>query len=80
LPRPLVAFTGNRTRMRELDVALTAFGEAVLDGAASNYLTNPIDEWAGGVRLSSADSALWFNDDGLLVKPAATPTEPPSRV
>jgi len=80
LPRPLVAFTGNRTRMRDLDVALTPFGEAVLDGAASNYLTNPIDEWAGGVRLSSADSALWFNDDGLLVKPAATPTEPPSRV
>ena len=64
----------------ELDVALTPFGEAVLDGTASNYLTNPIDEWAGGVRLSSADSALWFNDDGLLVKPAATPTEPPSRV
>ncbi len=64
LPKPLVALTGNRTSMRGLDVALTPFGEAVLSGAASNYPANPIDEWAAGVRLSSADGQLWFNDGG----------------
>ena len=68
LPKPLVTFTGNRTAMRELDVALTPFGEAVLNGTESNYPTNPIDEWAAGVWLSSADGKLWFNDGGRLVR------------
>jgi hypothetical protein len=68
LPKPLVVFTSDRVRMRDLDTALTPFGEAVLSGTESNYPTNPIDEWAAGVRISSADSQLWFNDGGRLVR------------
>jgi hypothetical protein len=40
----------------------------VLDGTASNYPTNPIDDWAGGVRLSSANGAVWFNDGERIVR------------
>ena len=75
LPKPLVALTGNRTRMRELDVALTPFGEEVLNGAASNYPANPIDDYAAGVRLSSVEGKLWFNDGGRLVRESRKPIE-----
>ena len=68
LPKPLLTLTGNRTSMRELDVTLTPFGEDVLKGITSNYPTNPIDDWVGGVRLSSAKRTLWFNDGGRLVR------------
>jgi hypothetical protein len=54
--------------MRELDVALTPFGEEVLSGAASSYPPNPIDDYAAGVRLSSAERKLWFNDGARLVR------------
>jgi hypothetical protein len=40
----------------------------VLKGAASNYPANPIDDWAAGVRLSSANGEMWFNDGGKLVR------------
>jgi len=67
LPQPLLKLTGDRTQMRNTEVMLTPFGEAVLDGKASNYPTNPIDDWAGGVKLSSA-GAVWFNDGGKVVR------------
>ena len=67
LPKPLVALTGDRTSMRNLDVALTAFGEEVLEGRASNYPANPIEDWAAGVKLSSKEGKLWFNDGGRIV-------------
>jgi hypothetical protein len=56
--------------MREVQVALTPFGLEVLEGRASYYPANPIDDWASGVRLSSADGALWFNDRGRLIPQA----------
>jgi hypothetical protein len=68
LPQPLLKLTGDKTSMRNAEVALTPFGEAVLDGTASNYPTNPIDDWAGGVRLSSANGAVWFNDGERIVR------------
>jgi hypothetical protein len=52
-------------------VALTAFGEAVLDGRASNFPANPIDDWAGGVHLSSITGNVWLNDNGRLVLQSA---------
>jgi hypothetical protein len=68
LPRPLLELRGDRTNMRECEVALTDFGRAVLDGRASNYPTNPIEDWAAGVKLSSAAGNLWFNDGGRLAR------------
>lgn len=68
LPKPLLTLTGDRTSMRDTEVALTPFGEAVLDARESNYPTNPIDDWAGGVKLSSAEGVVWFNDGGRVVR------------
>jgi hypothetical protein len=67
LPAPLLATTGDRTNMRDVQVALTPFGLDVLESRASYYPTNPIDDWIAGVKLSSAEGLLWFNDGGTLV-------------
>jgi hypothetical protein len=67
-PRPLLELSGDQQSIRNTEAVLTPFGEAVLRGTASNYPANPIDDWAAGVRLSSADGALWFNDGGRIVK------------
>lgn len=71
LPKPLITLTGDRTQMRNLDVTLTPFGEDVLAGRAPNYPVNPIDDWAAGARLSSAEHKLWFNDGSRLVREMA---------
>jgi Domain of unknown function (DUF1835) len=68
LPRPVLNFEGSRQHVRRAEVTLTEFGEQVLSGAASSYPVNPIDEWAGGVHLSSASGNLWFNDNGRIVR------------
>ena len=67
LPVPLLEISGDRANMRDVQVALTPFGLDVLEGNASNYPANPIDDWASGVKLSSADGVLWFNAGGTLV-------------
>jgi hypothetical protein len=66
--RPLATLSGDQQSIRRTEAVITPFGEGVLRGAASNYPANPIDDWAGGVRLSSADGILWFSDGGRLVK------------
>jgi len=70
-PKPLITLSGDQTSIRNTEAVLTPFGVDVLKGAASNYPVNPIDDWAAGVRLSSEEGAMWFNDGGKLVK--ATP-------
>ena len=72
LPKPLLRLTGDTRYMRHTDVALTPFGEAVLDGRESNYPVNPIDDWAGGVHLSSSAGNVWLNDNGRLVRSTST--------
>ena len=67
-PQPLITLSGDQMSIRHTEAKLTPFGAEVLNGKASNYPTNPIDDWAAGVRLSSADGALWFNDGGKLIK------------
>ena len=71
LPKPLLQLTGAKSNMRATEAVLTPFGEAVLDGQISNYPTNPIDDWAGGVKLSSADGVVWFHDGGRIVREIA---------
>ncbi|MEO8064263.1 MAG: DUF1835 domain-containing protein [Pseudomonadota bacterium] len=65
---PLITLSGDRMSIRSTEALLTPFGEEVLKGAASNYPANPIEDWAAGVRLSSAEGRLWFNDGGKLIK------------
>ena len=56
----------------DTEAVLTPFGIEVLKGTTSNYPANPIEDWAAGVKLSSEQGALWFNDGGKLIKsPAA---------
>jgi len=65
LPKPLLEIDGNAKDMRGTDVRLTQFGADVLDGKASSYPANPIDEQVAGVHICSA-APLWFNDGGRL--------------
>lgn len=65
-PHPLMQLHGDTTMYRNTEVTVTDFGRAVLEGRASAYPTNPIDEWIGGVHLSSAEDRLWFYEDGIL--------------
>ncbi|HTU68554.1 MAG TPA: DUF1835 domain-containing protein [Steroidobacteraceae bacterium] len=67
-PQPLIELSGDRQSIRNTEVALTPFGKDVLKGGASNYPANPIEDWAAGVKLSSAERRLWFNDGGRLVR------------
>lgn len=67
-PKPLLELSGDQLNIRNTEAKLTKFGEDVLAGRASNYPDNPIDDWAAGVKLSSADGTLWFNDGGKLVR------------
>jgi hypothetical protein len=67
-PKPLLTLSGSQTTIHQTEAALTPFGIEVLKGAASNYPANPIDDWAAGVRLSSEEGALWFNDGGKLIR------------
>jgi uncharacterized protein DUF1835 len=68
LAKPLIEILGAGTQMRSTEIQLTPFGLDVLEGRASSYPANPIDDWAAGVRLSSRDGNLWFNDNGKLVR------------
>jgi hypothetical protein len=68
LPRPLLRISGPCTQMRDTEVGLTEFGRDVLEGKASSYPANPIEDWAAGVRLASAEGAIWFNDNGRIVQ------------
>jgi len=67
-PQPLITLSGDTSSIPHTEATLTPFGEEVLKGKASNYPANPIDDWAAGVRLLSAEGALWFNDGGKIVQ------------
>jgi hypothetical protein len=64
--QPLVDLAGNRQQIGRCEVHLTGFGAQVLEGRASFLPANTLDEWAGGVHLSSANGHLWFTEEGRL--------------
>lgn len=66
LPQPLLSLSGDGRDMQASHFELTAFGAQVCDGQASAWPANPIDYWAGGTHLSSAEGNVWFFDDGRL--------------
>ena len=67
LPEPLLRLSGQSATYRELNASLTPFAEDVLSAKRSAYPTNPINEWIGGVHLSSEQNRVWFYDDGRLI-------------
>lgn len=69
LRAPLLEISGDWSKIREVQVALTPFGVDVLEGRTSSYPTNPIEDWASGVKLSSGDGSLWFRDGDRLIQP-----------
>jgi hypothetical protein len=68
LPKPLVMTSGDERTLRGTSVELTDFGVEVAEGRASYWPSNPIDDWVGGVHLSSARDNLWFIQDGVIVR------------
>jgi hypothetical protein len=68
LPRPLLTIAGDPRTMHGASLELTEFGERVAEGRASSAAENPVEDWAGGVHLSSAEGHVWFNDGGKLVR------------
>lgn len=68
LPSPLLNYSGSRQQVSRSEVTLTEFGGRVLRGEESAFPVNPIDDWAGGVHLSSSNGNLWFNDGGIIIR------------
>ncbi len=64
---PLLSLKGDSWALRDLDVKLTAQGEAVLEGRANNIELNGIDDWVCGVHLQSRSQAVWMCHAGRLV-------------
>ena len=69
---PLIHLDGtveSNRNMLSTEVKITDLGKAVLAGDENQIVLNGIEEQIGGVRLSSKDkTALWFYDNGNLVK------------
>jgi len=53
--------------MRWTEFAITDAGRRVLVGQANFVALNGIDDWVGGVHLSSKEGKLWYFDGGTLV-------------
>jgi hypothetical protein len=66
LPKPLLKLNDPELNMRDTTLEVTPFGNKVLEGRASNHPTNPIDDWAAGVRLLSSDGRVWFTERGRV--------------
>jgi hypothetical protein len=60
---PLIKITGSSQIMRVSRVTITPFGEKVLAGAANHVEANDIDDWVGGVHLSSAEGNIVYRDE-----------------
>jgi hypothetical protein len=67
-PQPLITLTGDQQSIRHTEATITPFGQQVLNGRASNYPENPIDDWAAGTQLISRRGLLWFNDGGRVLR------------
>ena len=68
LKEKAVTLTGRRPNMRDTEVRLTDFGEKLLSGEANYVTVNGIDEWVGGIRLSSEKWLVWYRDGDTLVE------------
>jgi hypothetical protein len=67
LPKPLLTLSGDTKRLRETEVRLTQYGEAVLAGKGNAVEWNGVDDWVAGVHLSSRSGHVWFRKERTLV-------------
>jgi hypothetical protein len=67
LPRPLVALSGDATRLHGTEVRLTEHAQALLAGHGNAVAWNGIDDWVGGVHLESRSGHVWFRSEQTLV-------------
>lgn len=72
LPKPLLTLSGNTKRLRETEVRLTQYGEAVLAGKGNAVEWNGIDDWVAGVHLDSRNGRVWFRKEQTLQTPNTT--------
>lgn len=68
LPRPLVQVTDEGAGLRGARVRLTDAGREVRAGRLNAVELNGIDDWVGGVHLSSAKGTVWFHRSGTFVR------------
>ena len=66
LASPLVSLP-NPMIMRECEVKLTAFGHDVLTGKGNHAQKNVIDDWVGGVHISSRKHITFRDGDALTL-------------
>ena len=67
LASPLISTLGNVKAMRDCRVRLTAFGQKVLEREANHVAENGIDEWIGGVHLSTGEPITYRDGNALLL-------------
>jgi hypothetical protein len=64
---PLISLTGSRTTIRGCEVKPTSFGQDVLAGNVNSVHENGIDDWIGGVHLSSENCVTFRSGDCLVL-------------
>jgi hypothetical protein len=68
LAHPLVKLFGSLSDYREATVEVTPAGHAVLAGSANAFDLNGVDDWVGGVHLSSEQGRVWVRENENLVR------------
>ena len=68
LAEPLMTATSLSAPMRSTEYALTEFGASVQAGERNAIDVNGIDDWVGGVHLSSDMDNVWLRENGAIVR------------
>ena len=63
----MISITGDTRTMRGCEVKLASFGQKVLAREANNVQENGIDDWVGGVHLSTEGSVTFREGDTLVL-------------
>ncbi len=67
-PEPLLQVHATSPAMRDTSATLTDAGRAVLAGTSPAYELRVIDDWVGGVHLSTAQGRLWLRTEAGLAR------------
>ncbi len=67
LAAPAIEIRGDPRKMRHCEVQITEFGRKCLTGRQNYVLMNGIEDWVGGVHLSTRNNTVWFRHDQTLV-------------